>query len=204
MKHSPLNWLTLPSPLEIFLKPTYSTPREPTYCKCFFCVFLQIFQCYDFPTCISHDTNSSICGPAQSPLPEIQHCSEWVLLRIMNYIAYIFGWNHAFPLLLGPSSCGRRVSRSSSWIHKPQTWIISLWSRTRKTWRRGESWIESWAFTPAILHLRFQLQQQCHLLLLQRSQFPHDILSTPKHIEYVSKRSSWSSAFSHTPMNLTF
>ncbi len=44
-------------------------------------------------------------------------------------IAYTFGWNHAFPLLLGPSSCGRRVSRSSSWIHKAQTGIISLWSR---------------------------------------------------------------------------
>ncbi len=71
------------------LKPTYSTPREPTYWKCFFCVFLQIFQCYDFPTCMSHDTNSSRYGSAQSPLPEIQHCSEWVLLRIMNYSIHI-------------------------------------------------------------------------------------------------------------------
>ncbi len=100
MKHSPLNWLTLPSSMEIVLKPTYSTPREPTYCKCFFCVFLQIFRCYDFPTCISHDTNSSRYGSAQSPLPEIQHCSEWVLLRIMNYSIH-FPVESRIPVVVG-------------------------------------------------------------------------------------------------------
>ncbi len=58
-------------------------------------------------------------------------------------IAYTFGWNHAFPLLLGPSSCGRRVSRSSSWIHKPQTWIISLWSRKPERDEEIMNWIMS-------------------------------------------------------------
>ncbi len=122
---------------------------------------------------------------------ELYSIHFWVESRIPVVAGTIFMWAQSFAIF-------QLNTQTTDMNHQ------LMIPKTRKTWRRGESWIESWAFTPAILHLRFQLQQQCHLLLLQRSQFPHDILSTPKHIEYVSKRSSWSSAFSHTPMNLTF
>jgi hypothetical protein len=50
-----------------------------------------------------HDTNSSRYGSFKNPLPEIHHCSEWVLLRIMNYGIH-FGVESRIPVVAGTIS----------------------------------------------------------------------------------------------------